>query len=203
MRYIMMTCLITLKLTCMAQEDWILQAQRIDEEGVEWLKEHLQQRLNSENLNRDPLEASSTINPSKNCQGCGSADVSMEKSSPLYVFMSFSLQDSLWVGISKELEKIGGSFILRGLPQNSFKELAGRIIEMQEKGVSVPIQIHPKLFQEYEIDLVPSIVVVDGNKFDKMSGNSTLEFALEKMARQGETNIAKKLYEQLKEQKRK
>jgi conjugal transfer pilus assembly protein TrbC len=177
--------------TCCAQENWLDKAQHIDEESIKWLKEHLKERLLSQDLLQNPLNPPSHKR-GKNCQNCG---VFKEVDSPLFVCMSFSLKDSLWIEFSKEMEKIGGIFVLRGIPENSFKELAERIFELQSKGVSVPIQIHPKLFQNYAVQLVPAIVVADEDAYDKISGNVTLKFALEKMAREGETKAAKIVYQ--------
>lgn len=196
----MLKFLIGLFLTCICtlsaqEEDWLLKAQKIDEEAIKWLKGHLKERLNSENFLKNPLDEDKPHSHSNNCKNCISEHLSLEEPSSLYVFMSFSLEDSLWIQFSKELEKIGGTFVLRGLPQNSFKELANRIFDLQDKGVIVPIQIHPKLFQEYEVEIVPSIVVVEENQYDKISGNLSIQCALEKMSQRGETNQAKILYQ--------
>lgn len=184
---------------CLAQEkepilldnQWLIQAQRADESAMQWLKEHLKERLASENFLNNPLEIKVLDNSSKGCQACGTDNGLIDESASLYVFMSFSLDDQLWLQLSKELEAVGGIFVLRGLPQNSFKELANRLFALKEKGVTVPIQIHPKLFQEYEIQLVPTIVVADDTQYDKLSGNVSLRYALEKMAQSGETHQAK------------
>ncbi len=182
--------------------DGIMNAQKTDAEAVKWLKEHLKECLASKRLLKNPLEDYLENSSSKTCQGCSSEDLSLEEPASLYVFMSFSLEDGLWLQFSKELEKIGGTFVLRGLPKNSFKELAYRIFDLQEKGVNAPIQIHPKLFQEYEIQLVPTIAVTDGSRYDKISGNLSLKCALEKMSEKGETHQAKFLYQQLKSQRK-
>lgn len=195
-------CLVDGKDSSSQDGDWLAKAQKVDEEAVKWLKEHLKERLASENLLRNPLEDNSELASIKNCQGCNSENWISEASFSIYVFMSFSLEDDLWMQFSKELEKMGGTFVLRGLPQNSFKELANRIFDLQEKGVNAPIQIHPHLFQECDVQLVPTIAVIDGNQYDKISGNLSVKYALEKMAKQGETNQAKVLYQQYKLQEK-
>jgi len=201
MRSLLITLLITLNCSCMADEKdtialdvWFTKTQRIDEEAVQWLKGHLKERLANENLFTNPLREDLKDHSSKECQTCGSENLSLDESSTLYVFMSFSLEDQLWVQFSQELERVGGVFVVRGLPQNSFKELANRIFDLQKKGVNAPIQIHPILFRECDVLLVPTIAVVDGNRYDKISGNLSIKHALEKMSAHGETNEAKVLY---------
>lgn len=110
------------------------------------------------------------------------------------VFMSFSVPDQVWIDLSKELEQVGGVFVLRGLPNQSFQTLASRILHLKEKGVKAPIQLDPKCFLAYQIDQVPSIVVAEGETFDKVSGNVSLSFALQKMAENGETKMAKTIH---------
>ncbi|SPJ31866.1 type-F conjugative transfer system pilin assembly protein TrbC [Candidatus Protochlamydia amoebophila] len=179
--------------------NWLKQAQQVDEKAVHWLKDHLKERLASENFLRNPLEEKGSQLATTQCQSAG---MEVKEESPLYVFMSFSLDDRLWVQLSQELEKLGGIFVLRGLPQNSFKELANRIFTLQEQGVRVPIQIHPQLFQRFDIQLVPTIAVTEGEQYDKISGNLSIQGALEKMSLYGETQRAKFLLQQWKEQQK-
>jgi type-F conjugative transfer system pilin assembly protein TrbC len=121
-----------------------------------------------------------------------------ENLSPVLVFASFSMPDGLWVSLSQEVEKIGGTFILQGIPDNSFKELANKIYQLRQKGVKADIQLHPKLFDQYGIKRVPTFVVVDDQKWDKLSGSVSLEYVLKEITKNGECKIAaqilKKLY---------
>lgn len=193
-----LACLTQANGSTMKDNNWMIKAQRVDEEAIQWLKEHLKERLIAENLLTNPLNSNTSTIQREDCSSCGFDSQLLDESFSLYVFMSFTLEDTLWIQFSKELEKIGGIFVLRGLPQNSFKELANRIFELQEKGVTVPIQIHPQLFQQYEVLLVPTIVVVEENRHDKISGTLSIKGALEKMSSRGETNQAKALYQRWK-----
>jgi conjugal transfer pilus assembly protein TrbC len=181
-------------MSCYAEEseDWFTKAQQINEESIEWLKTHLQEKLINGNLFKNHLEPEISAKKGQ----CTSNVAPVEESHSLYVFMSFSLEDHLWVQFSKELEKMGGIFVLRGLPNNSFKEFADRIFELQQQGVKVSIQIHPKLFEECDIQLVPTILVKEENSYDKISGNISLGCALEAMSIKGETESAKTLFQQ-------
>ena len=175
-------------------DEWLKKAQQVDDNAIEWLKVHLKERLSSKNLLKNPLEEDLKIRSTMECKNCGFANESLDETAALYVFMSFSLDDKLWIQFSQELERIGGVFVVRGLPKNSFKELANRIFDLQEKGVNSPIQIHPNLFKECEVQLVPTIAVIEGHRYDKIAGNLSIKHALEKMGANGETNEAKALY---------
>ena len=48
------------------------------------------------------------------------------------------------------------------------------------------IIIDPEMFKTYQIQSVPSFVVVSGNKYDKLSGNVTLKYAMSEMQSKGE-----------------
>lgn len=111
----------------------------------------------------------------------------------LLVCISFSVPKESWVSLSNEVEKTGGAFIVRGLPDNSFQQLAYRVKELKDAGVNVPIHIDPRCFKKYLISEVPSFVVVDGGRYDKVAGNISLKGALELMAQEGETEKAKEL----------
>ena len=109
------------------------------------------------------------------------APISLEPETSLYIFVSFSMPDDAWLLLSKEVEKTGGIFVLRGLPNNSFKQLAEKLYALRLNGVNATVQVDPRLFHKYNIEKVPSFVTVDENDFDKLSGNVTLAYALEKM----------------------
>jgi len=99
----------------------------------------------------------------------------------LYVFVSFNMPDESWITLSREVAKVGGIAVLRGLPENSFKELAFKMHHLRQLGVSVTVQVDPRLFTKYAVEQVPSFVVINGDDFDKLSGNVSLSFALEKI----------------------
>lgn len=107
----------------------------------------------------------------------------------LYVFVSFSLPEETWLDLSNNVQKVGGILVLRGLPENSFKELSSKIYSLRQKGMQATVQIDPELFIKYEVDKVPCFVTLDENNFNKLSGNVSLFFALEKM----ETESSKQL----------
>ena len=140
------------------------------------------------------------LNSQGQCLNCLSGDLTVFPDSQIFVFMSFSIPDHAWISLSQELEKIGGTFVLRGLPNQSFQELAVRILKLKEQGVNAPIQLDPKSFLKFEIHQVPAFVAVEEQNFDKVLGHISIKFALEKMAEYGETKVAKTLHQLLKDQ---
>lgn len=100
----------------------------------------------------------------------------------LYLFMSFSVPVSSWQDHSVELEKRGGSFVLRGLPENSFEAFAEKIKLLREEGVNAPIVIDPDAFDRYYIDAAPTLVLVKEDSFDKVAGNIPIPLALQKIS---------------------
>jgi type-F conjugative transfer system pilin assembly protein TrbC len=113
---------------------------------------------------------------------CVKTTPSQDQQFNLYVFVSFSMTDESWLSISKAVEQLGGSLVLRGLPNNSFQELAKKIHDLRKRGVNAHIQIDPRLFTKYAIEKVPCFVVLEESSFEKLYGNVSLPFALEKMS---------------------
>lgn len=111
----------------------------------------------------------------------------------MYVFLSFSVPRETWLELSKDLQKVNGVIVLKGLPENSFIELAKRIQELDKEGLSIPVQIDPLLFEKYSIVQTPSYIVVEENRFDKVTGNLSINGALELIASKGETQEGKRL----------
>lgn len=127
---------------------------RVDPEAIEWAK---------------------SLSTKKKCSTCGVGVFRGNEESDLLVFISFSVPDSLWVSLSKEMNE--EVFVVRGLPGNSFVEFARRVAELKKQGMTAPIQINPKLFDEFEVDLVPSFVVRREIGFDKVTGSLSLGYA--------------------------
>lgn len=99
----------------------------------------------------------------------------------LYIFVSFSMPREALLSLSKEVEKLGGVMVLRGLPENSFKQLAVSLHRLRKQGLSSTVQVDPRLFSKYGITNVPAFVVKQDGGFDKLAGNVSLAFALEKI----------------------
>lgn len=116
----------------------------------------------------------------------------------LYIFMSLVVPEVLWLSLSQEMQG-EGVFVIRSLPQNSFRELSKRLTRLKERGVMAQIEIDPGRFEHYEVTTVPTFVVGSEEEYDKVMGEVSLRSALEQMAHTGKTAEAKALYLRLKE----
>lgn len=156
-----------------------LSATNYYEEGKKFAEE-LKQKKELIKKNISEIEHSTQIsgNPGK----CSMTQQIQEYSSSLYVFVSFSLPIETWLSLSKDVEKVGGILVLRGLPENSFKSLSEKIYFLRKQGVNATVQIDPRLFSKYTVEHVPCFVTVEQDTFSKLSGNISLAFALEKMS---------------------
>jgi conjugal transfer pilus assembly protein TrbC len=104
-----------------------------------------------------------------------------ENSFHLYVFVSFSIPESDWLALSNDAVKAGGVLVLRGLPEDSFAQLAVKLYLLRKKGLQATVQIDPRLFTRFDVQCVPCFVIEEDGHFDKLCGNVSLPFALEKM----------------------
>jgi type-F conjugative transfer system pilin assembly protein TrbC len=111
----------------------------------------------------------------------------LQKNSKLLVFTSFSLPLESWKEFSHVLQKTGGSFVLRGLPENSFPLLAKKIIELKKAGIQAEILLDPESFEKYAINAIPSAVLENGKCHDKIAGNIKLSVTLALFAESGNT----------------
>lgn len=74
-----------------------------------------------------------------------------------------------------------GQTALRGLPGNSFKQLAKTLHRLRTKGLEATVQVEPRLFSKYGITTVPTFVTEAGELFEKLVGNVLLVFVLDKI----------------------
>lgn len=92
----------------------------------------------------------------------------------LYIFMSFSVPKQVWQDLWKQVGRTPFQFVLRGLPDNSFQKLAEKI-----KDYGCPVTINPDLFAKFGVTAVPTFIRVDKWKFKGVSGNISLEYAMQ------------------------
>lgn len=92
------------------------------------------------------------------------------------VFVSFSMPKIALKSLYLEANNNEGVLLLRGLKNGSFKETAAYI-----KALGIGVQIDPVAFKKYQIDRVPTIVLVDGSKFYAISGNVSFNYAKQKL----------------------
>ncbi len=116
----------------------------------------------------------------------------LEKQDGLHIFISFSMPKTLLKQYDNIAKKIGAKLVLRGFKNNSFKETIHYIQEISSQGIAT--EVNPVLFQKFSINLVPSFVLNDGDKFDKLVGNVSINHALERFNSSGDLAQNAKIY---------
>jgi len=128
----------------------------------------------------------------------------------IYIFVSFSMPKTSIKGWMSEAEIPHASVQIRGLVNNSFKETIKRVGELTKDNRG-GLQINPKLFEQFQIDQVPAVVVTSDVScppniscmapFDVIYGDVTLAYALQKIADRNDavSSIAKNALNQLRE----
>jgi conjugal transfer pilus assembly protein TrbC len=127
-------------------------------------------------------------------------DFAIEKEPEFFAFVSLSIPETTLKQMSKELERIGGSFVFRGMPNDSFNEFIKKVMHFRELGILAPILVDPDAFAEYSVTEVPTFVYLPPSeeilsaeelsrasedtsypKYKKIVGNVSIPYALEKM----------------------
>ncbi|MHB1948902.1 MAG: type-F conjugative transfer system pilin assembly protein TrbC [Gammaproteobacteria bacterium] len=113
----------------------------------------------------------------------------------ILIFISFSMPKESIKGWMNEAKKTGASVIVRGLINNSFKDTVKTLTELAQDNRG-GVQLDPTLFQRYQIEKVPAVVVVDNvrclpnqsckENYDVVYGDITLSYALNKIANQND-----------------
>lgn len=113
-----------------------------------------------------------------------------EENTPIVlVFASFSMPQETLKQLANDLKKIKGALVIRGLINNSFKATS---LYLQKVGEGVLLD--PTLFDKFNITSVPTFIITEGDvkaeqipKHDRLRGNVSLRFALERSLKEGET----------------
>ena len=92
------------------------------------------------------------------------------------VFVSFSMPEIALKSLYLEANTADGVLLLRGLKNGSFKETAAYITSL-----GIGVQLDPVAFKKYQVERVPTIVLVDGSKFYAISGNVSFNYAKQKL----------------------
>lgn len=128
----------------------------------------------------------------------------------LQIFVSSSMSKSLLKDYAREASLYGGVLVFRGLPDGSMMKLLKLVNDISHEDFPAAMQIDDQSFEHYAIDAVPAIILSQGQDFgvisnsipahDKMSGNVSIEYALECFAKSGD--LADKASELLRDGKR-
>ncbi|AIL12616.1 hypothetical protein IM40_02275 [Candidatus Paracaedimonas acanthamoebae] len=133
-------------------------------------------------------------------QTCRIQKLSMpeEKTPTVLVFASFSMPQATIKKLASDLKKIGGALVIQGLIKNSFKETA---LTLQKLGEDVLLD--PTLFEKFNVTSVPTFIIFEGDLkddhfiYDRLAGNVSLRFALEKVTQEGDIKSTHLLLEKL------
>lgn len=156
----------------------------------EWFKSTLKQSISDKyDLSDIKKRTDEILSKAVPCK----TQVNLAEEYNVYIAMTFDLPQSVWIEYSQTLEKIGGCFVVRGLPNDSFNDFAKKVKHLRDRGVSAAIQLNPKMFEKFQIDLSPTILLVDREKYDKVSGTVSILYALEQFEKFGDTNKASEI----------
>jgi conjugal transfer pilus assembly protein TrbC len=125
---------------------------------------------------------------------------SVEKEPEFFAFVSLSIPETTLKQMSKELERIEGAFVFRGMPNDSFSDFIKKVMHFREQGILAPILVDPDAFTQYNVTEVPTFVYLPPSretlsakelsrasedtsypKYKKIVGNVSISYALEKM----------------------
>ena len=156
--------------------DWLdMTAKKADQEAIAWVKQQLHEDFKLvKGTEKEPV-------PDMRKKCLTTVITANNAEVPVYVMISFSVPEETWVSLSAEMEKIGAVFVLRGLPNNSFKELSKRLQHLSSIGVNAEVRIDPMLYTTYKIDKAPTFLIIDKDFHYTISGNVSLSYAMETM----------------------
>jgi type-F conjugative transfer system pilin assembly protein TrbC len=118
-------------------------------------------------------------------------------STPVIVFISFSMPKESIREWMSQARKVGASVYIRGLVNNSFKETTKAVLELVQDQPG-GLLIDPTLFKKYSIVQVPAVVIASDNNIDVIYGDVTLDVALEKISKSMQEIVPKYLVDAIK-----
>jgi len=111
----------------------------------------------------------------------------------LLVFVSFSMPHESLVRLAEQARRADAVLVFRGLAGATLREMTARLAPLTKAGAAM--QINPQAFARFGIKAVPAFVVAEGEnsctestcdgRAQLVAGDVSLDFALERLARQG------------------
>lgn len=129
---------------------------------------------------QEMMDAAQTVIVNKNtCTGkCPTFNPTPDQEHKVKICMSFSVPAHVWKELNQELIKHEGVFVVKGLPNNSFQAFTEKVLELRKQGITAPIQIDPKLFEQLNITLVPQFIWKHEGEIYTASGTVTLSHVM-------------------------
>lgn len=109
----------------------------------------------------------------------------------LYVFVSFSMPDSIIRQYLKQAELMNATLVLRGLVNNSMKSTVEKLAQFVDEKDESGMIIDPTLYERYKINMVPAFVLTEikpeqctktkceTTEHIKMNGEVAISYALQ------------------------
>ncbi|MGB0906885.1 MAG: type-F conjugative transfer system pilin assembly protein TrbC [Maricaulaceae bacterium] len=121
----------------------------------------------------------------------------------LYIFVSFSMEESLIKSYVSDAAKAGGVVVISGLLNESLKETIEKVEEfvfIDKDNSKGGVLIDPKAFETFAVEQVPTILLAESQLIpcldaacerevpphDRLMGSVSLAYALELFAREGD-----------------
>ncbi len=111
----------------------------------------------------------------------------------LLVFVSFSMPHESLLRLAEQARRADAVLVFRGLVGTTLREMTARLAPLSRAGAAM--QINPQAFTRFGIKAVPAFVLAQGDpgctesacdgEAHLVSGDVSLDFALERLARQG------------------
>lgn len=90
------------------------------------------------------------------------------------VFVSASMPLAALKNLAHQARKEGAVLVIRGFIKGTLKDTANLVDE-----INFPLEIDPKLFEKYQVQHVPTLMVYEKNIWHKVTGNVEIRFAKE------------------------
>lgn len=114
-------------------------------------------------------------------------------------FVSFSIPEEGLMRTLPEAQRLGIPAVVNGLKNNDMRQTAETVFRLVREENNGGVQVDPTQFARFGITVVPSLVVVCGDKHDVIRGTLRIKAALEKVADRGEcADVAKVLLQEVK-----
>lgn len=134
----------------------------------------------------------------KRCNSCTGSTVNVtapEKkenaASQIIVFVTLSMSDDSLKTYAHDLQKINGRLVIRGLVEDSLPKTKARLEKL-----GIAIDIDPPMFDKFNIEMAPVIIHARLSKgeyvlddFDRITGQVSLHYAIDKFAESGSMPI--------------
>ena len=117
-----------------------------------------------------------------------------ENAPKLIIFISSSMPAKSIQQWAIQAEKLGAELVIRGFVNNSFKETVILARELFSNHRVGGFNVDPFKFSQYQVNVVPTVVLDVGGRVDKVHGDIGLFEVLELIKAQGENKIDAQKY---------